>query len=360
MSGMTSQPSIGALINAVKGTPLETGIDPKGLGPLATYWDQARGLYAPFESGLKSGTSDVYEHEMPGGQYTNLKFQAMQNGLGAEWDAVKEAYAAANRLMGNIVKVTPSSKVVGDLTQFIVANNLTEESLLEEADTLSFPSSVVDFMQGYLGVPEGGFPEPAGGSRHAELPLERGGLHAGLPGRARGRVPRATAHEGAQGRHAHRGAPGRVSAPRGPGGPQDQAPGGVREVQPRRARRDLRRDVPRRVQDVPDREGPVRRPGLHADAPVPHPHEGGRGGEHRGGARGERADQVQGRRGAAFDGGAGGVLRGQRHPARRGRAGQDPGGDDRQGEEREGRPRRDRQRGGAHVGQRGRGPGQGR
>merc|ERR1719172_587266 len=101
MSGMTSQPSIGALINAVKGTPLETGIDPKGLGPLA-----------------------------------------------------------ANRLMGNIVKVTPSSKVVGDLAQFIVANNLTEESLLEEADTLSFPSSVVDFMQGYLGVPEGGFPEP--------------------------------------------------------------------------------------------------------------------------------------------------------------------------------------------------------
>ena len=160
MSGMTSQPSIGALINAVKGTPLETGIDPKGLVPLATYWDQARGLYAPFESGLKSGTSDVYEHEMPGGQYTNLKFQAMQNGLGAEWDAVKEAYAAANRLMGNIVKVTPSSKVVGDLAQFIVANNLTEESLLEEADTLSFPSSVVDFMQGYLGVPEGGFPEP--------------------------------------------------------------------------------------------------------------------------------------------------------------------------------------------------------
>ena len=160
MSGMTSQPSIGALINAVKGTPLDTGMNPGDLGPLATYWDQARGLYAPFESGLKSGTSDVYDHEMPGGQYTNLKFQSMQNGLGQEWDNVKAAYAAANRLMGNIVKVTPSSKVVGDLAQFMVANKLTEESLLRDAETLSFPSSVVDFMQGYLGVPEGGFPEP--------------------------------------------------------------------------------------------------------------------------------------------------------------------------------------------------------
>merc|ERR1712072_1343704 len=146
---MTSQPSIGALINAVKGTPLDTGIEPFDLAPLATYWDQARGLYAPFESGLKSGTSDVYEHEMPGGQYTNLKFQAMQNGLGKEWDSVKQAYAAANRLMGNIVKVTPSSKVIGDLAQFMVANKLSAKDVEAKASELDFPVSVIEFFQGF-------------------------------------------------------------------------------------------------------------------------------------------------------------------------------------------------------------------
>merc|ERR1719398_24984 len=147
MSGMTSQPSIGALINAVKGSPLDTGIDPKALSPLATYWDQARGLYAPFESGLKSGTSDVYEHEMPGGQYTNLKFQAMQNGLVEQWEEVKEAYRMGNLLLGDIVKVPPSSKVVGDLAQFIVQNKLTEDSIVDLAPKLDFPQSVVEYFQ---------------------------------------------------------------------------------------------------------------------------------------------------------------------------------------------------------------------
>ena len=160
MSGMTSQPSMGAVVNAVRGSDLDTGIDPKSLMPLISYWEQTRGLYAPFESGLKSGSSDVYFHEMPGGQMTNLKFQAYQNGLGDEWDNVKEAYANANRLLGNIVKVTPSSKVVGDLAQFMVQNDLDEENILEKAEKLDFPSSVVDFMAGYLGQPTGGFPEP--------------------------------------------------------------------------------------------------------------------------------------------------------------------------------------------------------
>ena len=102
----------------------------------------------------------MYIHEMPGGQYTNLKFQAYANGLGSEWDRIKDSYATANKILGDIVKVTPSSKVVGDFAQFLVANNLDEHSVVEKADTLSFPTSVVEYFQGYLGQPVGGFPEP--------------------------------------------------------------------------------------------------------------------------------------------------------------------------------------------------------
>merc|ERR1719375_2809039 len=160
MAGMTSQPSMGAIVAALQNDARATGIEMSELFKLIEYWESVRFWYAAFESGQKSGSAEVYEHEMPGGQYTNLQFQSTSLGLSEQWGQVKKAYAAANRLLGDIVKVTPSSKVVGDLAQFIVANNLTEESLLEEADTLSFPSSVVDFMQGYLGVPEGGFPEP--------------------------------------------------------------------------------------------------------------------------------------------------------------------------------------------------------
>ena len=97
---------------------------------------------------------------MPGGQYTNLKFQAFSNGLGSEWDKIKAAYATANEVLGDIVKVTPSSKVVGDLAQFLVANNLDAVSVVEQAETLSFPTSVVEYFQGYIGQPAGGFPEP--------------------------------------------------------------------------------------------------------------------------------------------------------------------------------------------------------
>lgn len=160
MSGLTSQPAMGALVNALSGTELDTGIDPKKIIPLSTYWEQTRELYAPFESNMKAVSSDVYVHEMPGGQYTNLKFQAMSLGLGDEWDKICKAYAAANRALGDIVKVTPSSKVVGDLAQFMVQNGLDEHSLVAKAENLSFPSSVVEFMQGYLGHPSFGFPEP--------------------------------------------------------------------------------------------------------------------------------------------------------------------------------------------------------
>ncbi len=159
MSGMTSQPALGAMVAAVKGTERASEIDLDAVQGLANYWEQTRQLYAPFESGIKSGSADVYIHEMPGGQYTNLQFQARQLGLAARWPAIKRAYAGANRLLGDIIKVTPSSKVVGDLAQFMVQNDLTEDDVLSQAETLSFPTSVLEFFQGYLGVPYGGFAE---------------------------------------------------------------------------------------------------------------------------------------------------------------------------------------------------------
>ncbi|MBL4684709.1 MAG: pyruvate carboxylase [Nannocystaceae bacterium] len=159
LSGMTSQPAMGAVVAALSGTEFDTGLTLEALQGLENYWEQTRQLYAPYESGLKSGSTDVYLHEMPGGQYTNLQFQARQLGLSERWPAIKRAYAAANRLLGDIIKVTPSSKVVGDLAQFMVQNDLDEAAVLQQADTLSFPQSVVEFFQGYLGVPYGGFAE---------------------------------------------------------------------------------------------------------------------------------------------------------------------------------------------------------
>ena len=129
MAGTTSQPSLGAIVAATRGTDLETGVDPRQLSRLSSYWEGTRALYAPFESDMRSPSADVYDHEMPGGQYTNLKFQALSLGLLDDdnagsglsgWDRVKSAYAAANVALGDIVKVTPSSKVVGDLAQFMV------------------------------------------------------------------------------------------------------------------------------------------------------------------------------------------------------------------------------------------------
>ncbi|MBX3470481.1 MAG: pyruvate carboxylase [Planctomycetes bacterium] len=160
MAGLTSQPAMGALVAALRGSERDTGLDPERLDELNSYWEQARGLYAPFESGLKSGSADVYVHEMPGGQYTNLRFQATELGLASRWPAIKRAYAAANRLLGDVIKVTPSSKVVGDLAQFMVQNDLSEDDVRERAETLSLPQSVVQFFQGLIGQPHGGFPEP--------------------------------------------------------------------------------------------------------------------------------------------------------------------------------------------------------
>lgn len=160
MSGMTSQPSLGALVANLKGTELDTGIDLSSLPRLNAYWENVRSLYAPFESGQLSGSSDVYFHEIPGGQYTNLLFQSKQLGLTDRWTEIKTKYAEANLLLGDIPKVTPSSKVVGDLAQFMVSQNLYPDHILDQAESLDFPDSVVNYLKGDIGIPPGGFPEP--------------------------------------------------------------------------------------------------------------------------------------------------------------------------------------------------------
>lgn len=162
MSGMTSQPSMGAIVAALQGSELDTGFGLKDISEYSAFWEQTRTLYGPFECAttMKSGNADVYMNEIPGGQYTNLQFQAYSLGLGDFFEDVKRAYAEANQLLGDIIKVTPSSKVVGDLAQFMVQNKLTAAQVQEQAEELSFPKSVVEFLQGAIGTPHGGFPEP--------------------------------------------------------------------------------------------------------------------------------------------------------------------------------------------------------
>jgi len=180
MSGTTSQPSMGAVVSALHNSPLDTGVHMPNIASLSGFWEELRLMYAPFESGQKSGSCDVYDNEIPGGQYTNLQFQARSLGLSGQWAAVKEAYAVANKVLGDIVKVTPSSKVVGDLAQFMVQNKLSGQDVVDQASTLSFPSSVVGFLRGEIGVPSNGFPEPL-----RTRVLEARGLKPveGLPGK---------------------------------------------------------------------------------------------------------------------------------------------------------------------------------
>ncbi len=159
MSGLTSQPSISAFLACVEGVT-ETGLNVDHVKELDVYWSQMRLLYSCFEADLKGPDAEVYEHEIPGGQLTNLIFQAQQVGLGNKWIETKVAYKEANQLLGDIVKVTPTSKVVGDLAQFMVSNNLTIEDIRRRAPDLDFPDSVLDFFEGLIGQPYGGFPEP--------------------------------------------------------------------------------------------------------------------------------------------------------------------------------------------------------
>ncbi|KAL8908825.1 MAG: hypothetical protein Q9207_000551 [Kuettlingeria erythrocarpa] len=160
MSGMTSQPSIGALLASLEGTGFEPGLNSAHVRAIDGYWAQLRLLYSPFEAGLTGPDPEVYEHEIPGGQLTNLIFQASQLGLGTQWAQTKKAYEQANDLLGDIVKVTPTSKVVGDLAQFMVSNKLSYDDVLSKAKQLDFPGSVLEFFEGLMGQPYGGFPEP--------------------------------------------------------------------------------------------------------------------------------------------------------------------------------------------------------
>ncbi|XP_026741739.1 pyruvate carboxylase, mitochondrial-like [Trichoplusia ni] len=162
MSGLTSQPSMGALVASLQGNKLDTKIPLAKISEYSAYWEQARTLYGPFETAvtMKAGNADVYQNEIPGGQYSNLQFQAFSLGLGNQFEEVKKAYREANQILGDIIKVTPSSKVVGDLAQFMVQNKLSAADIQKRAPDLSFPKSVVEYLQGAIGIPHGGFPEP--------------------------------------------------------------------------------------------------------------------------------------------------------------------------------------------------------
>jgi pyruvate carboxylase len=159
MSGLTSQPSANSLYYALKGTEREPNVNIDSLESLSHYWEDVRKYYTDFESGMMSPHPEVYKHEMPGGQYSNLQQQAKAVGLGDRWEEVKEMYARVNHLFGDIVKVTPSSKVVGDMALFMVQNDLSEQDVIEKGEKIDFPDSVVELFEGYLGQPHGGFPE---------------------------------------------------------------------------------------------------------------------------------------------------------------------------------------------------------
>ena len=159
MSGLTSQPSLGAIVAALEHTERDSGLTPGRIAPFSHYWEGVRRFYAPFEADIRAGTSDVYRHEMPGGQYTNLREQARAMGLEHHWNEIAQAYADVNQLFGDIVKVTPSSKVVGDLALFMVANELTPEDVANPDKEIAFPESVVAMMRGELGYPADGFPK---------------------------------------------------------------------------------------------------------------------------------------------------------------------------------------------------------
>jgi pyruvate carboxylase len=158
LSGLTSQPCLGSIIEALRGSERETGLDPKTIRQISFYWEAVRSQYRAFESDLRSGASEVYLHEMPGGQFTNLKEQARSLGLEARWHEVAQTYADVNMLFGDIVKVTPSSKVVGDMALMMVSQGLTIADVEDPAKEVAFPDSVVQMLRGDLGQSPGGWP----------------------------------------------------------------------------------------------------------------------------------------------------------------------------------------------------------
>ena len=159
VSGLTSQPSLNSVVEMMRFHEREGAYDIDELNAYSRYWETVREYYYPFESGMKASSAEVYHHEIPGGQYSNLKPQAIALGLGDRFEDIKNMFASVNDMFGDIVKVTPSSKVVGDMAQYMVANGLSPEEVMSKGATLSFPESVIDFFAGNLGQPEGGFPE---------------------------------------------------------------------------------------------------------------------------------------------------------------------------------------------------------
>ena len=161
MSGGTSQPNLNSIVEALRHTSRDTQLDIDALNECSDYWETVRTYYLPFDSAPKSGSARLYQHEIPGGQYTNLREQAVAMGLGHRWREVEKMYADVNQLFGDIVKVTPSSKVVGDMALFLMAKEMTPEDLLklDEHHDLSLPNSVVEMFSGVLGVPPGGWPK---------------------------------------------------------------------------------------------------------------------------------------------------------------------------------------------------------
>jgi len=160
LSGMTSQPSLSAIIAATEFTERDTGLSLDAVGRLEPYWEAVRAMYKPFEAGLTAPTGTVYKHEIPGGQLSNLRQQAIALGLGDRFEEVEDLYAACNVLLGRPIKVTPSSKVVGDLALHLVASGVTPDQLESDPESVDLPESVIKFLHGELGTPPGGFPEP--------------------------------------------------------------------------------------------------------------------------------------------------------------------------------------------------------
>jgi pyruvate carboxylase len=160
MSGSTSQPNLNSIVAALQHTPRDTGLDLPALNEFSDYWEAVANYYAPFNTAPRAGTADVYNHEMPGGQYTNLKEQAASMGLGQRWQEIARTYAEVNQLFGDIVKVTPSSKVVGDMAMFLITRGIKPADVLNlEPGSVPFPASVIDMLEGNLGQPLGGWPK---------------------------------------------------------------------------------------------------------------------------------------------------------------------------------------------------------
>ncbi|MBV1888419.1 MAG: pyruvate carboxylase [Urechidicola sp.] len=159
LSGLTSQPNFNSVVEMLKYHDRYHDFDINKLNQFSNYWEDIREYYYPFESGLKSGTAEVFQHEIPGGQYSNLRPQATALGLGERFDDVKKMYREVNGMFGNLIKVTPSSKVVGDMAIFMVTNDLTPQDVMKRGHEISFPESVINFFKGDLGQPVGGFPK---------------------------------------------------------------------------------------------------------------------------------------------------------------------------------------------------------